>query len=98
MKSAFGEFIQNMYQAPSKCLFKWINWIISKSNRNIRKILFVLGLYEYLERLKGKIRDGIFFRVAKSDNYSVFRNILVGHLGFQSVSYRFETPSIVYEK
>ena len=24
MNSAFSEFIQNMYQAPSKCLFKWI--------------------------------------------------------------------------
>ena len=24
MNSAFSEFIKNMYQAPSKCLFKWI--------------------------------------------------------------------------
>ena len=31
----------------------------------------VLGLHEYLERLKGKIRDGIFFFVNKSDNYNV---------------------------
>ena len=33
--------------------------------------LIVLGFYEYLERLEGKIRDGIFFCVNKSDNYSV---------------------------
>ena len=72
MKIAFIEFIQNMYPAPSKCLFKWINWIISKSGRNIRKIPFVLGSYEYLERLDGKIRDGVFFCVNKSDNYSVY--------------------------
>ena len=31
-----------------------------------------MGLYEYLERLKGKIRDDIFFCVNKSDNYSVY--------------------------
>jgi hypothetical protein len=30
-----------------------------------------LGSYEYLVRLEGKIRDGIFFCVNKSDNYSV---------------------------
>jgi hypothetical protein len=28
-------------------------------------------LYEYLESLEGKIRDGIFFCVNKSDNFSV---------------------------
>ena len=71
MKSAFSKFIQNMSQAPSKCLFKWINWIISKSDRDFGKIIFVLGSYEYLVRLEGKIRDGIFFCVNKSDNYSV---------------------------
>ena len=43
----------------------------TKSNRGNWKILFVLGSYEYLERLEGKIRDGIFFFVNKSDNYSV---------------------------
>ena len=31
----------------------------SKSNRGNWKILFVLGSYEYLERLKGKIKEGI---------------------------------------
>jgi hypothetical protein len=50
---------------------KWINWIISKSDRDFGKIIFVLGSYEYLVRLEGKIRDGIFFCVNKSDNYSV---------------------------
>jgi hypothetical protein len=29
-------------------------------------------LYEYLESLEGKIRDGIFFCVNKSDNFSVY--------------------------
>ena len=66
-----SEFIQNMCQAPSMCLFKWINWIISKSDRDIGINLFILGSYEYLERLDGKIRDGIFFCINKSDNYSV---------------------------
>ena len=68
----------------SKCLFschlfKWINLIISKSDRDIGKILLVFGSYEYLVRLEGKIRDGIFFCVNKSDNYSVI-GILVGKL------------------
>ena len=36
-----------------------------------QKILFVLGLYEYLESLEGKIRDDIFFCINKSDNFSV---------------------------
>jgi hypothetical protein len=48
-----------------------MNWIFSKSNRHIQKILFVLGLDEYLESLEGRIGDGIFFYVNKSDNYSV---------------------------
>ena len=55
MSRNFSESIQNIYQAPSKCLFKWI-----------------LGLYEFLERLEGKIRDGIFF--CKSNNYSVIKD------------------------
>ena len=42
-----------------------------------QKVVFVLGSYEYLERLEGKVRDGIFFCVNKSDNYSVSQ-ILVG--------------------
>ncbi len=71
MNSVFSEFNQNMYQTPSTCLFKWINWIFSKSNRNTQKIIFALGLYKYLESPEGKIRDGIFFCVNKSDNFSV---------------------------
>ena len=67
MKSAFNKIIQNMYQAP----FKWINWIISKSDCDIWKNVFVLGSFEYLVRLEGKNRDGIFFCINKSDNYSV---------------------------
>ena len=32
---------------------------------------------QYLERLEGKIKDGIFFFVNKSDNYSVFWDVNV---------------------
>ena len=32
---------------------------------------FLVPTYEYLVRLEGKIRDGIFFCVNKSDNNSV---------------------------
>ena len=48
-----------------------MNLIISKCDRDIGKILFVFGSYEYLLRLEGKIRDGIFFCINKSDNNSV---------------------------
>ena len=56
----------------------WLDWpwpvsAAFKSNRSNWKILFILGSYEYLERLEGKIRDGIFFCINKSDNYSVVR-------------------------
>ena len=34
-----------------------MNWITSKSNHNIWKIIFVLGFYETLERLEGKIKS-----------------------------------------
>ena len=44
---------------------------VSKSDHDIGNILFVFGSYEYLVRLEGKIRDGIFFCVNKSDNNSV---------------------------
>ena len=42
-----SDFIQNMSQALSKCLKKWINLIISKSRHSIWKILVVLCAYEY---------------------------------------------------
>ena len=38
--------------APSKCLFKWINRIFSKSARAISKILFNLGSYNFLAYLE----------------------------------------------
>ena len=47
----------------------------SKSNHGNRKILFVLGFYQYLERLEGKIRDCISFSVNKSDYYSENMNL-----------------------
>ena len=38
-----------------------MHWLKSASNQNISKIIFVLGSYEYLERLEGKIRKCLFF-------------------------------------
>ena len=67
LKSTFGEFNQKMSHALSKCLIKWTNWIISKSNHNIWKNLDVLNSYhEYLERTDSKIRAGIFFMLKYS--------------------------------
>ena len=64
----FWQFFRNR-------LIGWIGHALlvqpSKNYHSNRKILFVLGLYEYLERLEGKIRDGILFCVNKSGNYSV---------------------------
>ena len=50
-------------QAPSKCFFKWINWIDwikSRIPRWIWKILLVLSFYEFLAMLEGKIGKGPF--------------------------------------
>jgi hypothetical protein len=41
----------------------WINGIISKIPHRNSKIIFVLGFYEYLERLVGKIGKCLFFYV-----------------------------------
>ena len=74
MKVPFCDVIQNVPQAPSKCLKqwkKWINWIISKTHQRILKILFVLGADEYLEGLEGKIRKYLFFYVEIFQNNSV---------------------------
>ena len=49
----------------SKCLSKWINWIISKSNHNIWNILFVLFL------TGRQIRKCLFFKVKIFKNNSV---------------------------
>jgi hypothetical protein len=40
---------------------KSVNEIISKIPHRNSKIIFVLGSYEYLERLEGKIRKSLFF-------------------------------------
>ena len=49
--------------APSKCLSERISWIISRIHYKISKILFVLGSYEFLAMLEGKIRKCLFFHV-----------------------------------
>jgi hypothetical protein len=49
--------------APSKCLSKRINGIISTIPHRISKILFVYGSYEFLAMLEGKFRETPFFKV-----------------------------------
>ena len=74
MEVPFNDFIQNMSQAPSKCLsvrILRINWIISRIPHRNSKILFVLGSCEYLERLEGKIRKYLLFYVKIFCNNSV---------------------------
>jgi hypothetical protein len=62
MKVPFCDFIQNVPQALSMWI-KVKNGIISKIPHRNSKILFVLGSYEYIERLIGKIRKCLFFYV-----------------------------------
>ena len=82
MKVPFHDFIQNLSQAPSMCIFMWIKvnkWNYLKISHRNSKILFVLGFYEYLKRLEGKIRKCRFEK--KSNNSIVFRYLpLVGRL------------------
>ena len=59
-----SDFIQNMSQAPSKCLKQRIK--VDKTHHSIWKLLFVLGADEYLERLEGKIRECLFFYIKYS--------------------------------
>ena len=59
-----SDFIQNMFQG--KCLEQGIKVDILDYFKNASyhlKILFVLGVNEYLERLEGKIRKCLFFYV-----------------------------------
>ena len=56
MKVPLSDFIQNIYQAPSK-----LDYL--KSNHNIWKIIYFLGSYEHLKRLEGKIRKRLLFYV-----------------------------------
>ena len=58
MKLPSNDFVRSMYQAPSKCIntgMKVDIGLFQKVNPNIWKITFVLGSYEYLKRLEGKI-------------------------------------------
>ena len=50
-----------LHPAPSKCLSERITWIISRIPRWISKIIFVLGSYELLAMLEGKIIKGFSF-------------------------------------
>ena len=63
-KVPFRNFIQNMSQALSKCLSKWIKvdeWDYLKDPLRELKKYFYLGSYESLKRLEGKIGEGPFF-------------------------------------
>ena len=55
-----------------------------------------MGSYEYLERLEGKIRDGIFFCVNKSDNYSVTKEFFDPCFMFGRNSIDFITQVDIY--
>ena len=66
----FIDFFPKVSQAPSKCFFKWIDWIKwikSRIPRWIWKILFVLSSYEFLAMLEGKIGEGPFYRVQSDE-------------------------------
>ena len=47
---------------PSAHPTGYLDWIISKSNPSIEKILFVLGSYGFLEKLEGRIKSVYSFR------------------------------------
>ena len=61
MKVPFCDFIQNMSQAPSMPISMWIKmnkWNYLKNpSQEFKKS------YEYLKRLEGKIKKGLFFYV-----------------------------------
>ena len=64
MKVQFCDFIQIVSHAPSMFISIWINvnkWNYLKNPHRNSIILFVLGSYEYLKRLEGKIRKCLFF-------------------------------------
>jgi hypothetical protein len=66
MKVPFCDFTQNVSQALSMCISMWIKvnkWNYLKIPHRNPKILFVLGSYEYFERLEGKIRKCLSFYV-----------------------------------
>ena len=46
------KFFHEVLLAPSMCLFRWINRIISKRAHTILKILFILGLNKFLACLE----------------------------------------------
>ena len=59
MKVSFCDLIQNVSQALSMCICMWIKvnkWNYLKNTSQEFYILYVLGSFEYLERLGGKIR------------------------------------------
>ena len=82
--SMSNEVTSKFHEWLKKCHFSYFfrNWLIgrighallvqpSKSNCSNYKNIFVLGSYEYVERMEGKFRDDIFSCVNKSYNYSV---------------------------
>ena len=82
MKVPFCDLFQNVYQAPSMCISMWI-----KVNNRNEKILFVLGSYEYLERLEGKIGEWLFFYVKNNSvlyKYLFLLQVIYHNMKFHS--------------
>ena len=63
-----------MLLAPSKCLFKWINTIISKSIHVISKILFILESYKFLACLECISRNGLSLSNGSSSDSKWIKN------------------------
>ena len=64
-----NESIQNMYQAPSKCLNKWIKvdkLDYLKNDHTIWKIIIILGSNENLGRLEAKLESAYSFMLKYS--------------------------------
>ena len=60
-KLALRQSQRHFMNFPSKCLFKWIKRIISKSVHAISKILFILGSYKFLACLECISKNGLSF-------------------------------------
>ena len=78
MKVPFCDFTQNVSQALSMCISMWIKvnkWNYLKIPHRNPKILFVLGSYEYFERLKEKLESAYPFMLKYSKITVCMRNI-----------------------
>ena len=66
-----------IFAHPSLSIFEWcgpVSVAIKNPSQELKKNLFVLGSYQSLERLKGKIGETPFFKVQQCDT-QIFKNI-----------------------